>query len=283
MREAIRDEIAAGQQQPSEMLIKQCCATFYGSDAARFLLGDSFHPGGTQLTHELAQRMDLGTHSKVLDVASGRGTSALYLAETFGCEVVGLDLSEDNIRTAQAAAQERGLTARATFMRGDAEHLPFQDAAFSAILCECAFCTFPNKATAAAEFFRVLAPGGRLGLTDLTRTTGEEANLEGLLSWIACIGDAQSAARYQRWLESAHFEVLQRLDRSACLTEMVRQVTGRLLLAEVMTSLRKLDLRAFNPTQVKQFLSSTSKAIASGDLGYVLLLAARPGPQTHPG
>jgi arsenite methyltransferase len=255
--------------------VKQCCATFYGSDAARYLLGESFHPGGTQLTHELAQRMGLGPHSRVLDVASGRGTSAFYLAETFGCEVVGIDFSEENTGRAQAAAAERGLAARVTFMPGDAEHLPLPDASFDAIFCECAFCTFPDKAAAAAEFFRVLAPGGQLGLTDLTKALGAAAELEGLLAWIACIGDAQPADSYQAWLRTAGFEMTEQLDRSECLVEMVRQVSGRLLIAEVMTGLRKLDLPGFDPMQAKQFLAAASRAIAQGELGYVLLLAAK--------
>lgn len=253
--------------------VKQCCATFYGSDAARYLLGDSFHPGGTQLTHELAQRLGLGPQSRVLDVASGRGTSSLYLAETFGCQVVGIDYSEDNILLAQAAAAQRGLTPRVTFLRGDAEHLPLPDAAFDAIVCECAFCTFPDKAAAAAEFFRVLAPGGQVGLTDLTKAPGSAAELQGLLAWIACIGDAQPAQRYESWLRAADFKITEQLDRSQCLVEMVRQVSGRLLLAEVMTGLRKLDLPGFDPVQAKQFLAAASKAIAQGELGYVLLIA----------
>jgi arsenite methyltransferase len=267
------------QPELSDPTVKQCCATFYGSDSARYLLGESFHPGGTQLTHELGLRMKLGPHSRVLDVASGRGTSAFYLAETFGCHVIGVDLSEENIRLAQTEAAERGLTDRVSFLPGDAEHLPLPDAGFATIVCECAFCTFPDKAAAAAEFFRVLAPGGLLGLTDLTRmpatTPDAEPELDGLLAWIACIGDAQPAERYEAWLRSARFTIEEQLDRSDCLKEMVRQVSGRLLLAEVMTGLHRLDLPGFNPAQVKQFLSSASRAIAQGELGYVLLLAAK--------
>ncbi len=259
-----RARLTEGEPQLSGSTVKQCCATFYGSDAARFLLGESFHPGGTQLTHELAQRMGLGSHSRVLDVASGRGTSALYLAATFGCEVVGIDFSEENTRLAQAAAAERGLTGHVTFVPGDAEHLPFPDASFSAIVCECAFCTFPDKAAAAAEFFRVLAPGGRLGLTDLTKAASAPAELEGLLAWIACIGDAQPAIRYEAWLRSAHFDIAERLDRSACLLDMIHQVSGRLLIAEVMTGLRKLELPGLDPAQAKQFLAAASRAIAPG-------------------
>ncbi len=64
--------------------IKQCCANVYGSDAAKYLLGDSFHPGGLRLTEELASLLSLGPAALVLDVASGKGTTAFFLAEKFG-------------------------------------------------------------------------------------------------------------------------------------------------------------------------------------------------------
>lgn len=65
---------------------------------------------------------------------------------------------------------------------------------FDAIVCECAFCTFPSKQIAATEFYRVLKPGGHL--SDLTRCPEPIAGLEGLLSWIAWIGDARPIDRY---------------------------------------------------------------------------------------
>jgi len=259
-----------------EATVKQCCATFYGSDSARFLLGDSFHPGGTQLTHELADRLGLGRNFRVLDIASGRGTSALYLAEHFGCEVVGVDLSEENVRLAAAAAVERGLSDRVHFTLGDAEHLAFADGSFSAIICECAFCTFPDKAAAVREFYRVLVPGGKLGLTDLTKASGTLPALAGLLAWIACIGDAQTAERYEAWLHTGGFQVDERLDRSECLVEMVRQVRGRMLVAEVMMGLRKLDIPGIDLAQTKQFLTAASEAVSKCELGYILLTTTKP-------
>ncbi len=60
--------------------VKQCCASFYGSDVARYLLGESFHPGGLKLTIELAELVWLRSTSVVLDIASGKGTSAFALA-----------------------------------------------------------------------------------------------------------------------------------------------------------------------------------------------------------
>ncbi|MBI3764188.1 MAG: methyltransferase domain-containing protein, partial [Chloroflexi bacterium] len=84
--------------------VKSCCAKFYASDAARLLLGDSFHPGGKRLTERLGQALHLGPADRVLDVACGDGQAALVLAKQFGCSVVGIDYSADNIRRATQAA-----------------------------------------------------------------------------------------------------------------------------------------------------------------------------------
>jgi len=139
------------------------------SDWARLLLGDSFHPGGVALTTHLGAALGLHPGLRVLDIASGTGASALALARAYGCAVVGVDLGAANVRDATAAAARAGLGGRVRFARGDAERLPFDDASFDAVLCECAFCTFPDKRAAASEFARVLRPGGRVGLSDLTR------------------------------------------------------------------------------------------------------------------
>ena len=259
-----------------EQDVKQCCATFYGSDFARLLLGDSFHPGGTQLTERLGNLLALTRDSQVLDVASGRGTSAFHLAESFGCKVTGVDLSEENVRLATAEASQRGLAGQINFQLDDAERLPFGDETFDAILCECAFCTFPSKAVAAQEFFRVLKPGGQLGLSDLTRTEATIPELEGLLSWIACVGDALPADRYVAILQQAGFEVPNIEDHNDSLVEMVRQIQAKLLGAEIVAGLKKIDLHGVDFTTGKQFAQAALQATRSGALGYVVIAARKP-------
>src|SRR5258708_28107025 len=118
----------------TEQHVKQCCAAFYGSDLVRLLLGDSFHPGGTHLTDRLGQLTQLTRDARVLDVAAGRGTSAFHLAQWFGCEVVGVDLSEDNVKLATEEASTRGVANRVSFRLADAEKLPFDADTFDAIL-----------------------------------------------------------------------------------------------------------------------------------------------------
>lgn len=251
--------------------IKACCAAVYESDWARLLLGDSFHPGGLALTEQLGTLIGLGPGQRVLDVAAGTGTSAIFLAERFGCEVVGIDYGRDSVALANAAASEAGLASRVRFEQGDAERLPFEANNFDAVICECAFCTFPNKTTAAAEIARVLRPGGRLGLSDLTRSGPLPAELEGLLAWIACIADTQPVDRYVDYLESAGLAVDQIENRDDVLGQTVADVRGKLLGAELLVKLRKIDLPGADFQQAKLIARSAAEAIREGKLGYVLL------------
>src|SRR5271155_4129115 len=91
--------------QPAESVeLKSCCAAVYQSDFARILLGDSFHPGGQRLTARLGDHLDLRPGLRVLDVASGKGESAIFLARQFGCQVVGVDFGPQNVREANSQA-----------------------------------------------------------------------------------------------------------------------------------------------------------------------------------
>ncbi len=251
--------------------VKSCCARLYESDYVKLLLGDSFHPGGVKLTERLGAVMGLTAHSRVLDVASGQGTSALHLAKTFGCQVVGVDFGFDMVYRANQAAAAEGLGDRVRFERGDAEHLPFDDATFDAIICECAFCTFPDKPAAASEFVRVLKPGGRVGLSDLTRASELPKELDTLLAWVACIADAQPIERYAAFLSAAGFTVDCLEPHDEALTEMVNQIRMKLLGAELMAGLKKIELPDLDFAAAKAMATSASDAIRQGKLGYAIV------------
>lgn len=260
--------------------IKACCADLYASDWVRLLLGDSFHPGGLALTERLGILLGLDAGSRVLDLAAGRGTSALHLARVFGCQVVGIDYSATNVAQARAAAECEGLADRAAFAQGDAEQLSMlADASFNAVLCECAYCTFPNKRAAAAEIARVLVPGGRFGLSDLTRTGALPPELASLVGWIACIADAQPVASYVADLELAGLSVTQSEPHDSALTELVDQVRGRLVAAEMMAKIHQVVLpTGMDFEQARRVTRSAAEAVKARTLGYSLIIASRQPP-----
>jgi arsenite methyltransferase len=235
------------------------------------LLGDSFHPGGPRLTARLGEQLGLGPGVRVLDVASGNGESAIFVARQFGCQVVGVDFGPQNVGEANSRAAAERVDHLVSFIEGDAERLHFADAGFDAVICECAFCTFPDKRAAASEFARVLRPGGRIGMSDLTRSRPLPPDLDGLLAWIACIADARPVGEYAGYLEGAGFDVTTIEAHDQSLAELARDIQGRLLGIEIMVKLKKLDLPGADFEQAKKLARAASNAIREGLLGYSLI------------
>ena len=254
---------------------KTCCAAAYQSDIARWLMGESFHPGGLGLTERLGECLGLTEGMGVLDIASGRGTSALFLAERFGCQVTGVDLGAANVEAARAEARIRKLDQRVRFEPGDAERLPFDDGAFDAVICECAFCLFPDKPTATREIARVLARGGQLGLADLVRDGAPAPGLDGLMAWVACIADARPAGEYLDTLSKAGLKPRHVERRDEALAEMADRGRKQLFAAELLVGLGKLSWPGFDFKAANGLARAAREAVGSGHLGYVLITAAR--------
>lgn len=256
-------------------IVKHCCAAAYDSDAARVLLGDSFHPGGTKLTERLGQILKLAPRTRVLDVGAGRGASAIFLATRFGCDVVGVDYSRKNVEAANQEARANDLCGKVVVRWADAEQLPFPDASFDAVICECALCTFPDKQAAIREFYRVLRPHGQVGISDLTRNGPLARELSDLMSWIACIADAQSLPDYAALLSSAAFATRVTDQQNGALFEFVSQMRTRLLAAEVMVGLQKLSLPGFDFAGAKSVARHALEAVKNGNLGYAIIVASK--------
>lgn len=133
---------------------------------------DEFHVRGRAATLELAEKVKLSHDSLVLDIGSGLGGAARLLAATYGCRVIGIDLTEDYCRVAATLAQWVGLGDRVTFRLGNALDLPFADYQFDAAWTQHAAMNIADKATLYAEAFRVLKPGGQFALYDVLQGHG---------------------------------------------------------------------------------------------------------------
>lgn len=253
--------------------VKSCCADAYARDVVGLILGPSFHPGGLALTRRLADALALKPGQRVLDVASGPGTTALLLAAEYGVRVEGVDYSPDLVERANAAAKSRGLAHRAVFRVGDAEKLPFGKGTFDAVVCECAFCTFPGKKAAAAEFARVLRPGGRLGVTDVTVEPGSlPAELANLAGTIACLADARSAAEYTRILAGARLRATRTEDHSTAMADMISRIQARLKVLAMIRPVPKA-LKGVDVNRALDLCRIAEEAVRTGAAGYALITA----------
>jgi SAM-dependent methyltransferase len=240
--------------------VKACCAAAYSSAAARFLLGDSFHPGGAVLTSRLVQALRVGPGDLVVDVACGPGTSALQLARETGCDVIGVDLAPPPTPVDEP---------RVRFVEGDAEALPLADGSVDGALCECALCTFPDKPAAAAELARVLRAGGRLALSDLTARSGELP--EALTSpdaWLACIAGARPLDEIAALVEQAGLVVERTEAHDELLEALLDRIEARLKVARL--------IGAGGVARGRGLVGEARRGLEGGLLGYGVVIARRP-------
>jgi SAM-dependent methyltransferase len=120
-----------------------------------------------------ADLVGVDASSHVLEVGSGSGGPAVYLAGQRGCRVTGVDINEHGVRNGAGLAQERGLAERVTFLAVDASRpLPFPQATFDAVLSNDSMCHIANRLEVLCDWLRVLRPGGRMLFTDAMIVTG---------------------------------------------------------------------------------------------------------------
>jgi demethylmenaquinone methyltransferase / 2-methoxy-6-polyprenyl-1,4-benzoquinol methylase len=114
----------------------------------------------------LVRGLDARAGERVLDVATGTGMVAFALARS-GCEVVGLDQSEEMLAGARVKlAREPALARRVSFVRGEAEQLPFPDAHFDALSFTYLLRYVDDRRATLRELARVVKPGGRIGMLE---------------------------------------------------------------------------------------------------------------------
>jgi arsenite methyltransferase len=259
----------------NEQEIKACCANFYQNDLVRTVMGGVFHPGGLDLTRHLGEIVGLTLADHCLDVACGQGRSAVYLAEQFGCRVSGVDYGEVNVESSRVHAAEKGMDGLTGFHQGDAEGLPFPDGEFDAVISECSFCTFHDKATAAREMARVARPRGRLGLTDMTVNSPLPDDIQHLLAWVACVTGAATPNEYVKTLRTAGWTDFVIEDQSAALLDMVADIRHRLLAIAFAVALGKVDLGGLDVKEGKRLAKRALELVEDGTVGYTLITAVK--------
>jgi SAM-dependent methyltransferase len=134
---------------------------------------DQFHIRGMLATAELASAAGVEPSTHVLDVGCGIGGPARSVAATFGCNVIGVDLSPGFIEAAIYLTARCGLSDRVTFQVGNALHLPFEDAAFDVVFLQHVAMNIADRAALYTEVHRILTPGGRFATYDLVLGDGD--------------------------------------------------------------------------------------------------------------
>ena len=134
---------------------------------------DEFHSQGRTATRALAELGQVPQGGRVLDLGSGLGGPARFLAATFDCDVTGIDLTPEFCAVANALSERVGLSDRTRFQVGDATILPFEDASFDVAWTIQMQMNVADKGRLYAEVARLLRPGGRFLCQEVCLGDGE--------------------------------------------------------------------------------------------------------------
>lgn len=150
---------------------------------------------------------DLREGETVLDLGSGGGIDVLLSAKRVGPtgRAYGLDMTDEMLALAVRNAAEAGAT-NVQFLKGRIEEIPLPAATIDVVISNCVVNLSPDKEAVLRETFRVLRPGGRIGISDVVaedRLSPEERAERG--GWAGCIAGALSLGEYQRFLAAAGF------------------------------------------------------------------------------
>ena len=133
---------------------------------------DHFHGRGLEATEETADLLEASATDHVLDVGSGIGGPARYVARRFGCRVSGIDLTAEFCEVARHLTSLLGLEGRVSVRQGDALSMPFADAAFDGAYSMNVSMNIADKCALYRQIHRVLKPGARLVLSEVVQGPG---------------------------------------------------------------------------------------------------------------
>ncbi len=244
-------------------------------------VGLTKHLGGMQATRSLIEGCNLEGGERVLEVGCGVGTSAVYLAQTFGCQVTGVDLSERMIQRARERAREKKVDHLTTFRTADMDQLPLPSDTFDLVFCESVLVFSKDKPKAISEMARLAIPGG---LVAINESIWLHAPTDELRAWFAQDMAAEaSTMRLEEWIHLMEEAGLSLVSWGPSQIEIRNEVLGlfeRYGLSGLIKSTLRGIVMYFQRQDYRDFIAETRKSgIAPGNpeeyLGYGLIIAKK--------
>lgn len=174
---------------------------------------DEFHVRGAQVSKELAESIEI-KNARLLDVGCGIGGPARMLADEYNCQVTGIDLSQEFIRTATNLSKLVGLSASTNFICGDATELPFEDKSFDIVWTQHVQMNVENKKKFYSEISRVLSDDGIFLYYDIFKKGHEEVTYP--MPWASepKISFLAPASKMENILTDLEFKNIQSVDQT---------------------------------------------------------------------
>lgn len=235
---------------------------------------DEFHIGGRKASEDFLDQLSPDRTHHVLDVGCGIGGASRFAADRYGCQVTGIDLTDEFIETGKVLNNWVGLSDLITFEQASATELPLPDGQFDSAFMLHVGMNIPDKAAVFQEAFRVLKPGSSFGVYDVMKTGDEE--LEYPVPWAATPATSALASPedYRTGLQSAGFEIVAERNRREFALDFFQDLRAKTQAAGGPPPLGlHILMGSSTPDKVKNMTSN----ISAGRIAPVEMIARKSG------
>jgi len=190
----------------------------YESDQIHCLLGSTLRPGKYELLEAGIKCCGIKQKELILDIGCGMGATLSYLDSVYHMKGVGIDPSEYLLEKARKNFPE------GEFIKGDGEHIPFEEKTFHLAICECSLSLMTNTYKALKEAYRVLKPGGYLIIEDVYAKRPEFVKMLRETQVITCVRGLHHLDDLKEDCRQIGFLVLHEEDRTDLLKELMVKI-----------------------------------------------------------
>ena len=235
---------------------------------------DEFHVGGREATRSLLDQMNLSDNDTVLDVGCGIGGAARFATATYGCRVIGVDLTDEYVAVGNALCAYVGCDSKVRLETGDVSTTGYDDESFDSAYMLHVGMNIRNKHELAAEIHRLLKPGGFFAIYDLMRVGSGELTFP--VPWAESQNTSAltSPAGYREELEIAGFELVSERNRRDFALEFAVRLQAKMLHEDGPPPLGLHLL--MGPAAADKYRNMVS-SISVNDIAPVEMLARKPG------
>jgi len=188
---------------------------------------DEFHIGGRVATRHFLDQLDIDASHQILDVGCGIGGASRFAAYTYGCRVTGIDLTHEYVQTGNELCKWVNLNDHITLEVSNATALPFLEQTFDRAFMLHVGMNITEKQKLATEIYRVLKPGGKVGIYDVMRI--QDGDIAFPVPW-ATDADGSSLStvgEYKAALQSAGFHVTSEQNRREFAVDFFAQLKAK--------------------------------------------------------
>lgn len=221
---------------------------------------DEFHIGGRMATRSFLDQIGIRPEDHVLDVGCGIGGASRFAARTYGCQVTGIDLTEEYVETGNTLCSWLGLENRVKLSQGNALAMSLPDATVDKAFMLHVGMNIPDKASLAMEVWRVLRPGGVFGIYDIMEVGGDQLKYPVPWATVAKASSLASPANYKHSLMAAGFQIVSERDRREFALDFFERLKANSAVADGPPPLGLHILMGKEaPTKVKNMIENVSR------------------------